>query len=396
MNYYKTETSDHIKYCGRCTTEEALFYCKQCVGYHYYCLNCNILIHSKDQFKSHLIESISTIKHKLGLNSMSQEDKCLDSNESLADRLKRHKERLNKKKIVSTVDHKQEIKSIYKKQIEQIEYDGSKLKQNLNTINNELIISIEEIQQNLNKLYSDENKGWKAIEIDLEQRLVDLANKFSVNEEKMKKQIQALTSELNELRNVSKDNLEEITALKATNSDLAFKLSQHNKKKENEVLGVANEYSSRIDLIFEEVEKERRAWREDLMNINIQKENEVSLLKEELEVKQNKISELIEIINSYSQSKEFLSSKESTLKLKEDNTLLAKRLSALLEEKKSANAKINELLNENIVLKENISNLKMNASAYEEEISTLSKRLNIRNKSKPRFKNVVLSSSTFC
>ena len=308
-SYFLNNQSVNLKVtCNRCESRIAENKCYECNS-SYFCNECSNDIHSSNKYKNHKIEKLNLIPDYIPINPL-----LIDKSDSLSDIILKRKQKIQPNKTSFN-----EIQNIYNNYRHNISIDSQLLKSELVCINNNLNTTVEYVKDNITKTYNESNKNLKEAENNFENKF------FLVNshQEKIIKRLQEsmnLLAEENlslELKN--KENIEEMQRLKDKIKEYELKLVSYDKRKNKEIDLKVKEYEHKIDLIYEEIENEKKQWKEELNYIQFSKDHKIDTLQLELNDVLKENSNLKALANDYISSREVVQLTEQVNKLQLDN-----------------------------------------------------------------------------
>lgn len=222
--------------------------------------------------------------------------------------------------INTTDNYYIDISGILNKQNSQISKIHSTLKENISNINKDILQAIENIQKDLNCLFIDGNSSWKIIENSVDSKLNKLSsNNLEIIVNSYKEQILMLESENEELKQTNLNTLGCNKKLKETIKELELKIDLLNKDicKNNEL--IKTEHNKRINLIFEEINNEKKLWKDKIRELELIKDNEIKKLEIKLEETNFNLKELKKLNSEYIPSSEIMKLKNENIILNNDN-----------------------------------------------------------------------------
>ena len=356
--------------CNRCQNKPVEMQCMNCTSFKNLCSRCDSVIHSLPTKQGHsrtLITQTSNENNFLNENNNNSIDNNKNENYNNEQRsISENNNNLNENNFNSSTtlktkefkkcpsafesnlllaenyskDYVKEIKKIYKKEKDELEFKNKKLQNSLDKLKinftdqiNELTNQLENTQKN-NKILLD------ALKKNYEEQISKLTEEHEIEKESLKNDLKFLeekyNNEINDLHNV-------INTKNIENEKLNSKISELNKilsQKNEEIFKMKNSF----DLMTSQYEK----------NFNDEKEKIIR----DYENKINCICENIEC------------QKDQLLKLVDDREIDMK---TFLDEKKT---QINNINNENLKLKEELECHKINLFKIRDERNSLENNLN--------------------
>ncbi len=339
--------------CERCSLISASFKCAECNNT-VYCNNCCQNIHSNLIYKSH-----NPIVFCLNKDNKSKQENN-ETNRSLKNILDQRREKI-KNKITNRIAFT-EINELYIRQKDDFNKESAALKDQLLKLNTEVSSNIDNIKLNINKTFTDNNSYLKTVESNLDLKLINIKN---CQDEEMKALIQNLNNLKDENANLlekCQQNEREILFLKGINCELEKKLTMINRTLDEQKSNLSYSYDNKINLIFEEIEKEKSLWKDQYNQMRHSYDNTIIDLKIQLEKYTNSNKQYKDIIDSSVNIKEFNDLKQNLNNISLDYQTMKSSYNELMKESETLKKKYQIQGNENLILKQ-----KVNSSAYELE-----------------------------
>lgn len=358
---------DNLK-CERCNFVNASFKCLKCNNSNY-CTNCSQHIHDSLIYKSHNPHPINLqVRTEQSENLNSDSD---PSSRSLKKLLQYRKEKLQNKPESESKVALTEINDLYLKQKESFNKETSSLKDQLTKLNNELSSNIDNIKFNINQTFTDNSHYLKTVESNLDNRLMTIKQSQDEEVTEFNNELNKLKAENLQLRESIKQSEKEILFLRSINSQLENQVNIIKRSLDEQKINLCYSYDYKINLIYEEIDKEKKEWKEQLDEMKLSYDNKVLDLKIQMEKLNKNNKELNEIISSSINIKEFNSVKQELSKVKSEYLNIQGSFNDLIVEADAAKKRLQSLVSENFILNQKVKSNALEIESYKNEVELM-------------------------